>query len=226
MSKVSKVLLVVLLGMFMVVGNAYAIIGLPDLFFDSLTTVDYNGGVLTLDGPKSATQYVSFGDPGDPYYIDHTQNDDVFIQAQFSHQVGNKWYFTTGPNPLDIDIFGWILGTPPITDPQTGTLIRGNVLSLVLTPYNANTAILSGNFDYLPGTGCLDSFYAGFGNKGIMLVTLESLVGYDPTNPCQNFTGEGAKGDIAPPIPEPGSMLLFGTGLIGLIGIGRRRFFG
>lgn len=33
------------------------------------------------------------------------------------------------------------------------------------------------------------------------------------------------KGDVAPAVPEPATMLLLGSGLIGLVGYGRKKFF-
>jgi hypothetical protein len=47
---------------------------------------------------------------------------------------------------------------------------------------------------------------------------------FSSTQTNDTFAFAASEGATATPIPEPGSMLLFGTGLIGLAGAARRRW--
>jgi len=85
-----------------------------------------------------------------------------------------------------------------------------------------NAAVTSGDpvyWDENSGAGC--------GGSGCPSSAQENTVG---TIPSEAFTlygpcGFGNSPDCGPPIPEPSSIMLFGSGILGIAGVLRRKLF-
>jgi hypothetical protein len=124
-------------------------------------------------------------------------------------------FFTPGAQrpPVDPKLFG--------TD-ATGNAVDNTVATLGYFDGNSTTAI--------PGA---DGFIS-MGDGGILAFNLNFPVPIDAIHPLYMYIGEvGDNGEVAAgviqvseaPIPEPTTMLLLGSGLIGLAGYGRKKFF-
>ena len=114
-----------------------------------------------------------------------------------------------------------------ITDFLGDIALAGDLGELSLDGFfGSNTG--SGAAIFTPSTGyLLEDFPFGAGMAGPFTLNL------DPTWSATSYTDAGgwtgdSKGDIAPtsdPVPEPGTIALLGTGLLGMIGYSRRRFW-
>ncbi len=143
-----------------------------------------------------------------------------------------------------IDFGGWYSGGPDNTflvttgsgdfaglSGATGTInnFQFNPLSAPVSPlwsvgeFSFEMTSLSYGTDETSGSSRIDIYGTG----------MFSAANYDPTPGMWNFTGQGAQGAnfslsassaTTAPVPEPATMLLFGTGLMSLVGGIRRKF--
>jgi hypothetical protein len=96
-----------------------------------------------------------------------------------------------------------------------------------VTQFGWGTGSDLGDFDFVvdPVSGALVD--AGIWNALVptyIIAHAEVLSGWTGNWNC-DFTLDKVKGDKAPAVPEPATMLLLGAGLIGLAGIGRKKLF-
>jgi len=140
--------------------------------------------------------------------------------------AGNPLNFASGPIP-------YVIGNnvPPAI-PIFTTTEKGETFTFTISSFDAGF-LTPGSPGCLTGNTCLSI-------TGLGIFTGTGVVNYDPTpavfqfgsqyvaggNPVGSMTTFSANTSATPPppaVPEPATLALFGSGLLGIVGIARRR---
>ncbi len=165
----------------------------------------------------------------------------TFDSAQVAGAIGGTFAtFLTDGNPI-IFLPGSLpflngTNTPaPSPVPLFTTTENGTTLTFNMTAYNAGF-INDGTDGCTSGSTCLDVTGNGFfsstgaitGTSGEAMFSFTSqYVAGEPLIDVTSFSASAsasAPSDNPPPVPEPASLALFGTGLFGIVGLGRLKF--
>jgi PEP-CTERM motif len=171
---------------------------------------------------------------GNPFLAGNTNGSNFYAL-----QEGNGWnggfdygeslVWTGNPNfvPAGFGPFAVVLGTPAST---FGFSIEADLIA----DYTVNVQAYDSSGDLLFQNNFFGKGGCGFGNSCVLFVGMgdlnganisEILISTDQGDPMWNndFAIDDVSLGYGPAVPEPGSLLLMGTGLLGAVGVMRRK---
>jgi type VI secretion system secreted protein VgrG len=188
----------------------------------NLTGVTLTSGVYTFGGSPATvllngTLYLDAEGNNNAYWVFQIPN---ALTTGVSSSVVVKNFGSNGGN--DDGLF-WVVGSSAGIFGSTS--FEGNILALTSITLDKSATILNGRALARNGTVTMDTNTisivcplggpgnGGPGYSGGLVYSAGNIV---PIGPSQGPGGE---------VPEPSTMLLLGSGLIGLVGYGRKKFF-
>ena len=180
--------------------------------FEALGTIEYNYGF-----DEFGTGFSSPGNPWTTHGVTYTNSDNLIIGTDTPYSTnGSSMMSNNYWNPLkgDVDasaaydLFGFDSGWMNIDDGGTLISIMTNLNNYSFN-VDLNQATHTDFFGFVADAG---EYMTGF---NIFSSVHHALVGMD------NVTVGHQNNE---PVPEPATMLLMGTGLLGLVGYNRKRF--